>query len=59
MGHGAPITCGFAVKDELRSWPKLVPPESEDSAQMVAELETEKIGVYFAESQISRGGTGC
>jgi hypothetical protein len=61
MRHGSPITCGFAVEDELRTWPKLVPPESEDSAQMVAELETEKIGVYFAiqdESQISRGGTG-
>jgi len=61
MGHGSPITCGFAVKDELRSWPKLVPPESEESAQMVAELETEQIGVYFAiqdERQISGGGTG-
>ena len=59
MRHGSPITCGFAVKDELRKWPKLVPPQSEDSAQMVAELETEKIGVYFAiqdESQISEGG---
>ena len=61
MGHGSPITCGFAVKDELRRWPKLVPPKSEDSAQMIAELETEKIGVYFAnqdESQVSGGGTG-
>ncbi|CZR66035.1 uncharacterized protein PAC_15936 [Phialocephala subalpina] len=61
MGHGSPITCGFAVKDELRSWPKLVPPDSEDSAQMIAELETEKVGVYFAirdGSQISGGGTG-
>ena len=48
MRHGSPITCGFAVKDELRKWPKLVPPQLEDSAQMVAKLETEKIGVYFA-----------
>ncbi|KAH8792165.1 hypothetical protein F5882DRAFT_437757 [Hyaloscypha sp. PMI_1271] len=51
MRHGAPITCGFAIEDELRSWPKLVPPESEDSAQIVAELETEKISIYFAEGQ--------
>lgn len=60
MRRGSPITCGFAVEDELRTWPKLVPPESEDLAQMVAELETEKIGVYFAiqdESQMSGGRT--
>ena len=61
MRHRSPITCGFAVKDELRRWLKLVPPKLEDSAQMVAELETEKIGIYFAiqdESQISGGGNG-
>ena len=52
MRHGSPITYGFAVKDELRKWPKLVlPPELEDSAQIVAELETEKIGVYFAKKK--------
>ncbi|PVH70792.1 hypothetical protein DL98DRAFT_123814 [Cadophora sp. DSE1049] len=48
MRHGSPITCGFAVQDELRTWPKLVLPKSEDSALMVAELDTEKIGVNFA-----------
>jgi hypothetical protein len=61
MRHGSPITCGFAVEHELRTWPKLVPPVSEVSAGIVAELETEKIGVYFAtqdDSQINRGGTG-
>lgn len=48
------------MNNELRSWPKLVPPESENLAQMIAELETKKIGVYFAiqdKSQISGGGT--
>lgn len=61
MRHRSPIMCGFAVKDKLRRWPKLVPPELEDSAQMVAKLETEKISVYFTiqdENQISRGGNG-
>jgi hypothetical protein len=56
MVHGSPITCGFAMKDELRKWPKLAPPKSEDSAQMVAELETEKIGVYFATQDKSQIG---
>jgi hypothetical protein len=61
MRHRSLITYGFAVKDKLRKWPKLVLPQSEDSAQMVAELETEKISVYFAiqdESQISRDRIG-
>jgi hypothetical protein len=46
--HRSLITCGFAVKDKLRKWPKLVLPQLEDLAQIVAKLETEKIGVYFA-----------
>ncbi|CZT10264.1 uncharacterized protein RAG0_14790 [Rhynchosporium agropyri] len=47
MKHGSPITCGFAVQDQLKTWPKLVLPKSEESARRVAELDTRTIGVHI------------
>lgn len=60
MKQGSPITCGFAVQEELRTWPKLPMPKSEDAALMVTQLGTKKIGMNFAiqdESQKDRGAT--
>ncbi|KAK0628683.1 hypothetical protein B0T17DRAFT_163222 [Bombardia bombarda] len=52
MPHGSPVTCGFVVGDdltdiekELKRWPRMVLPKS--AVQMVAELQSEKMGVHF------------
>lgn len=46
--HGSPVTCSFAPEYQLRSWPKLIPPKTEGSNKLVEELQSKKIGVYFA-----------
>lgn len=46
--HGSPVTCSFAPLYQLRSWPKLIPPKTEDPDKLVEELQGDRVGMYFA-----------
>jgi hypothetical protein len=61
MNKGSPVTCGFAREEELKKWPKLPRPNSGDLDQMVAELDTGTVGIYFesrGETKTPESGTG-
>lgn len=61
MKVGNPITCGFAVEEQLKKWPKLARPRSAESVQMPPDLERGKISVLFEDydnSKSAKGGTG-
>jgi hypothetical protein len=59
-GIGSPVNCSFAplYQLQLQRWPKLEPPETEDTSELVEELRSHKLGVYFVEGNIEMGG-GC
>ncbi|KAK1843039.1 hypothetical protein CCHR01_14344 [Colletotrichum chrysophilum] len=51
--HGSPITCSFATEHQLKTWPKLVPPKPHDDTNMLAELQSKRIGAHFANVESS------
>ncbi|KAK8093256.1 uncharacterized protein PG998_014657 [Apiospora kogelbergensis] len=52
MRNGSPVTFSFATADQLKSWPKLVPPTSHNTPQRVTELQKEKIGAYYVSQSL-------
>ncbi|KAG8410832.1 hypothetical protein J3459_016953 [Metarhizium acridum] len=46
--HGSPVTCSFAPLYHLKSWQKLSPPKTKGSENLVKELQSDRVGVYFA-----------
>ena len=46
--QGSPVTFSFATDKHLKSWPKLSPPNTQDASQLVANLQTEKIGAHYS-----------
>jgi hypothetical protein len=48
---GSPVNIAFASENQLKTWPKLVPPNVPEAAQLIANLRTPKIGAHFTLGQ--------
>ncbi|CRK32679.1 hypothetical protein BN1723_016300 [Verticillium longisporum] len=47
--HGSPVTFSFATSAQLKNWPKLIPPKTQEATQLVAALQNERVGAYYAD----------
>lgn len=54
---GSMVTCSFADAEELTRWKLLSRPNTPDSDELIASLNTEKIGAHFdTQKDIQKGG---
>ncbi|KAG5977543.1 hypothetical protein E4U55_006685 [Claviceps digitariae] len=48
-GIGSPVNCSFAPMRQLQRWTKLELPQHDDTSELLREVRSHKLGVYFVE----------